>query len=220
MRLLLVEDDRMLGSSLKKGLGFEQYSVEWVQTGAAAADCIQTMDFDVVVLDINLPDCSGIDVLRKIRQGEKTKLWPVLLLTAISYIEQKITGLDNGADDYLTKPFDFKELTARLRAIVRRGDGHADNILRARDIELDLNTKQIRRGDICYLPTAHELKLMILLMKRPGKLIGKSRIEEEFYGWEGDVESNTVEVTVYNLRKKLGKDVITTMRGVGYMVPQ
>ena len=218
MRLLLVEDDRMLGTSLKKGLGFEHYNVEWVQSVEAANDTLKSMEFDVAILDINLPDGSGIDILKAIRRSPRVKNLPVLLLTAIGHIDQKIAGLDNGADDYLTKPFDLKELLARLRAIVRRGEGHADNILSSHDMVLNLNTKQVTRLGVHYTPTANELKLLMLLMQRPGKLVSKNRIEEEIYGCDGDVESNTVEVTVYNLRKKLGKEAITTLRGVGYMV--
>lgn len=219
MRILLVEDDKMLGAGLKKGLEFEQYAAEWVQTGEDAKAALAASEFDLAILDINLPDCSGIDILQKIRALPKTRTLPVLLLTAIDHVEQKVSGLDAGADDYLTKPFDLKELLARLRVLVRRAQGKADNILHSRDMELDLNTKQLRKGSVQYTPTASEFKLLTLLMQRPGKLISKSRMEEELYGWEGDVQSNTVEVTIYNLRKKLGRDIITTLRGVGYMVP-
>jgi DNA-binding response OmpR family regulator len=218
MRLLLVEDDKMLGTSLKKGLEFEHYATEWVQTGEDAKEALKTSEFNLAILDINLPDCSGIEILKTIRHSPRNKQLPVLLLTAIDRVEQKVIGLDAGADDYLTKPFDLKELLARLRVILRRAEGKTDNILRTKDMELDLNTRQLLKSGVYYTPTASEFKLLTLLMQRPGKLISKTRMEEELYGWQGDVESNTVEVTIYNLRKKLGKETITTLRGVGYMV--
>jgi len=218
MRLLLVEDDYMLGSSLKKGLEFERYSTEWVQTGEDASAALEVSEFDLAILDLNLPDCSGIDVLQRLRRLPKTQFLPVLLLTAMDNIDQKVKGLDAGADDYLTKPFDLQELLARLRAMCRRRQGQVDNILRAGDLELNIHTKQLSKLGVSYLTTASEFKIMSLLMQRPGKLISKSRMEEELYGWDGDTESNTIEVTIYNLRKKLGKDAIVTLRGVGYMV--
>jgi DNA-binding response OmpR family regulator len=218
MRLLLVEDDYMLGSSLKKGLEFERYSTEWVQTGEDASAALEVSEFDLAILDLNLPDCSGIDVLQRLRRLPKTQFLPVLLLTAMDNIDQKVKGLDAGADDYLTKPFDLQELLARLRAMCRRRQGQVDNILRAGDLELNMHTKQLSKLGVSYLTTASEFKIMSLLMQRPGKLISKSRMEEELYGWDGDTESNTIEVTIYNLRKKLGKDAIVTLRGVGYMV--
>ena len=219
MRLLLVEDDKMLGASLKKGLEFERYSAEWAESGEEAQAALQSTEFDIAILDINLSDCSGIEILKNIRQSAKTKQMPVLLLTAIDNVGQKVAGLDAGADDYLTKPFELTELLARLRAMARRRQGQTDNILRAQDMELDLTTGQLMKAGKQYTPTAHEFKLLALLMQRPGRLVNKSRLEEELYGWDGDVESNTVEVIVYNLRKKLGKEIITTLRGVGYMVP-
>jgi len=218
MRLLLVEDDYMLGSSLKKWLEFERYSTEWVQTGEDASAALEVSEFDLAILDLNLPDCSGIDVLQRLRRLPKTQFLPVLLLTAMDNIDQKVKGLDAGADDYLTKPFDLQELLARLRAMCRRRQGQVDNILRAGDLELNMHTKQLSKLGVSYLTTASEFKIMSLLMQRPGKLISKSRMEEELYGWDGDTESNTIEVTIYNLRKKLGKDAIVTLRGVGYMV--
>lgn len=218
MRLLLVEDDEMLGHSLKKGLGFADYQVEWAMDRDMAYSFLDTMTFDMAVIDLQLPDGSGINILTRIRRDHSMARLPVLILTAMDRITQKITALDAGADDYLTKPFEFDELLARLRAIMRRSLGQADNHLHSRDLCLDLLTHQISRGDIHYLPTAYEFKLICLLMQRPGKIISKNRIEEELYGSRDDVESNVVEVLVYNLRRKLGKDVITTIRGVGYMV--
>ncbi len=220
MRILVVEDDVMIGPGLKKGLGLNGYAAEWVTTGEDALYSLDDGDFDLVVLDINLPDMSGLDVLTKIRADRKKADVPVILLTASAGTENKVKGLDAGADDYMTKPFDIKELLARVRALSRRGGAHADhgNILRCRDIELDMATSTIRKGSVTVVPTASELKVMALLMERPGRLVSKAQIEENLYGWNGDVDSNTVEVTIYNLRKKLGRDAIKTMRGLGYMV--
>lgn len=215
-----MEDDTMLGSSLKKGLEFDGCSVEWFQTGEDAIYAAETGQFDLGVFDLNLPDISGLDVLKKIRTLPSAKTLPVLLLTVNDQVERKIAGLDAGADDYMTKPFDLKELLARLRALMRRKDGHTDNILRSRNIELNTTSHSVTilKTSETYTPTGKEFKILMLLMQRPGNIISKERIEEELYGWDGDVGSNTVEVIIYNLRKKLGKESILTLRGVGYMV--
>jgi two-component system OmpR family response regulator/two-component system response regulator QseB len=220
MRLLLVEDDTMLGASLKKGLGFSGYSVEWFKTGGDALAALQSGAFDLGIFDVNLPDMSGIDVLRHVRCAQMGKKMPVLMLTVNDTLAGKVSGLDAGADDYMTKPFDLEELLARLRALIRRKDGQTDNVLRARDLALNLETKnvEILEGGQTYTPTAKELLILRLLLQRPGGVVSKERMEEELYGWDGEVGSNTVEVLVYNLRKKLGKEIIVTLRGVGYMV--
>jgi len=220
MRILLVEDDVMIGPGLKKGLGMHGYAAEWVKTGADAIHSLEGGGFDLVVLDIHLPDMSGLDILKSIRANKTLADMPVILLTAHDGTENKVKGLDSGADDYMTKPFDIKELAARVRALARRGGAHNDsrNILRARGIELDMATSTLKKGDIAIVPTISEIKVLALLMERPGRLVSKVQMEEALYGWEGDIESNTVEVIIYNLRKKLGRNAIRTMRGIGYMV--
>lgn len=220
MRLLLLEDDAMLGSNLKKGLEYNEYSVEWFQTGQEALEAAELGHFDLAIFDINLPDISGIEVLKKVRKTPALKALPILLLTVNDVIERKVAGLDAGADDYMIKPFDLKELLARLRALIRRKDGQTDNILRSRDLELNTTNHSVTvlKTGKTYMPSGKEFKTLILLMQRPGNVISKDRIEEDLYGWDGDVESNTVEVIIYNLRKKLGKETILTLRGVGYMV--
>lgn len=219
MRVLLLEDDAMLGASLKKGLEFNGYSVEWFRTGEDAVAAAETGGFGLAVFDINLPGMSGIEVLKQVRKMPGAGKLPVLMLTVSDGIERKISGLDAGADDYMTKPFDLRELLARLRALIRRKDGQTDNTLRARDFALNTatNTVTITGSGESWIPTGKELKVLLLLMQRPGTMVGKERIEEELYGWEGEVGSNTVEVLIYNLRRKLGKNAIITMRGVGYM---
>ncbi len=219
MRLLFVEDDHMLGSSLKKGLGFEGYSVEWLRLLSEGAAALATAPFDMAIFDINLPDGCGLDLLPLAQQSPLNANMPILMLTAIDNIEQKVAGLDAGADDYLTKPFQLQELLARLRVLLRRRRLSHDNILQVGDMTLNLATKRLHYKDIDYLPTANELKLLTLLLKRAGNLVSRSAIEEELHGWDGAADSNTAEVTIYNLRKKLGKSSIITLRGVGYMVP-
>lgn len=220
MRILLVEDDEMLGASLKKGLEFNGYSVEWVKTGSDALLANNTSDFDMGIFDVNLPSMSGIEVVSAIRRRESKKKMLILMLTVNDATAKKIAGLDAGADDYMTKPFDLNELMARLRALRRRYEGHSDNILRARDIEMNMvtNSVTILQSGESYQPSGNELKLLQLLMQRPGKMFSKEKIEEEIYGWNGEIGSNTVEVLIYNLRRKIGKETIISMRGVGYMV--
>ena len=216
MRLLLVEDDYMFGSSLKKALEKLDYGVDWVQDGEAALLSIESMPFASVVLDINLPKFSGIEVLKTIR-GKKIKT-PVLVLTALDTPKQKVEGLDSGADDYLVKPFDLEELFARLRALIRRSEDRADSLLRCKDVEFDLNSKIVRKSGVKIIMTAKEFRVLKLLMERAGKFVTKSDIEYSLYSADEAAESNTVEVSIYNLRKKLGSDFIQTIRGVGYMV--
>ena len=214
--MLLVEDDTMLGGSLKKALEKHAYGVEWVQDGEEALLSIESLPFAAVVLDVNLPKLSGIEVLKTIR-AKKNKI-PVLLLTARDTAIQKVEGLDSGADDYLVKPFDLEELLARLRALIRRSEGRAEPILHCGTVELDAAAKLVRKEGKAVMMTAKEFRILKVLMERAGKYVTKSDIEYSLYSAEDAVESNAVEVSIYNLRKKLGSDFIQTIRGVGYMV--
>lgn len=216
MRLLLVEDDHMLGASLKKALEKHAYGVDWLQDGESALAAMETSPYGLVVLDVNLPHLSGIDVLKTIRK-QKNKT-PVLLLTARDTSMQKVEGLDSGADDYLVKPFDLDELLARLRSLIRRSEGRTEHILRSRDVELDVAAQVVRKNGVSIFTTAKEFRILKLLMERAGKFVTKPDIEYALYSADEVAESNTVEVTIYNLRKKLGSDFIQTIRGVGYMV--
>ncbi len=216
MRVLLVEDDIILGLSLSQALEKHAYGVDWVQDGEAAIEALTTLEYSIVVLDVNLPKLSGIDVLRKVRQTGNSI--PILLLTARDLPQQRVEGLDGGADDYLTKPFDLEELLARLRAVLRRRDGRADSILKSGPIEIDPAAMVVRGSDGPIPVTAKEFQLLKLLMERAGKYVTKRDIEYALYSTESAIESNTTEVIIYNLRKKLGSDFITSMRGVGYMV--
>jgi DNA-binding response OmpR family regulator len=216
MRLLLVEDDDMLGESLKKALERHSYGVDWVQDGESAIDTLKDSPFVAVVLDVNLPKRSGIEVLRAMRV--RKNMTPVLLLTARDLPQQKVEGLDAGADDYLIKPFDLDELLARLRALIRRSAGRAETVLKCGTIELEPAASVVRKDGAALIVTAKEFRTLKLLMERAGKFVTKSDIEYVLYSAEDAAESNTVEVTIYNLRKKLGTSFIQTVRGVGYRV--
>lgn len=216
MRVLLVEDDDMLGDSLKKALERHAYGVDWVQDGELASEALATSPFEAVVLDVNLPKRSGLEVLAEMRK--RKNMTPVLLLTARDTQQQKVEGLDTGADDYLVKPFDLNELLARLRAIIRRSAGRAETMLTCGKVELEPGASIVRKAGMQVTLTAKEFRTLKLLMERAGKFVTKSDIEYTLYSADDAAESNTVEVTIYNLRKKLGSDFIQTVRGVGYRV--
>ncbi len=216
MRVLLVEDDNILGHALAQALEKHAYGVDWVHDGEAALGALNTLNYSIMVLDVNLPKVNGIDVLRKTRHSGNCI--PILLLTARDLPQQRVEGLDSGADDYLTKPFDLDELLARLRAVLRRRAGRAEIILRCGLIEVDPAAMVVRGPEGPIAVTAKEFQLLKLLMERAGKYVTKRDIEYALYSAMNAVESNTTEVIIYNLRKKLGADFISSMRGVGYMV--
>jgi len=216
MRILLVEDDELIGDAVKTGLGQEKYTVDWVKDGNSAVLAMKNETFDLVILDIGLPKRTGLEVLNDVRgSGNAT---PVLVLTARDTISDRVAGLDSGADDYLSKPFDMDELVARIRALLRRSSGRANPMLTHGDICLDPAAHRVTRaGEVVEL-SGREFAILQVLMEYHGKVMSKSRLEEELYGWSSDVESNTVEVYIHHLRKKLGSDLIRTIRGVGYMI--
>ncbi|OYU77322.1 MAG: hypothetical protein CFE32_06260 [Alphaproteobacteria bacterium PA3] len=215
MRLLLVEDDMPFGRALKTGLLQSGYSVEWVTDGASAIEAVKANEFGAIALDLNLPDIFGFNVLKEIR---RTQCVPVLIMTARDAIGDRITGLDIGADDYLVKPFDLAEFFARLRAIIRRSLGQAQGGIQFGDLTLDTNARTLHKGEDWIRLTAKEFQILSLLMHRMGRIISRPEIESALYGWDDEVESNTVEANIYTLRKKIGRDVITTIRGVGYVI--
>jgi two-component system response regulator QseB len=217
MRVLLVEDDTALGEGIQDGLKQEGYTVDWVQDGIMGESAIMRDTFDVCVLDLGLPKRSGIEVLKNVRR-EKCDL-PVLILTARDGTEDRVQGLDAGADDYLTKPFDLTELCARLRALIRRASGRGSPTITYRDIELEPAAHAITfKGESVGL-SRREFAILHALIEYPGKVIPRDRMIEILYGWEEEVDSNTLEVHIHHLRKKFGSDLIKTIRGVGYMVP-
>lgn len=216
MRLLLVEDDTLLGKGLQAGLKQAGYQVEWLQRGDLATTALESNQFDVIVLDIMLPGESGLDILRKMRKRGDTS--PVLLLTARDSINDRVEGLDSGADDYLVKPFDLDELNARLRALLRRRCGRAEPILEHRGISLDPASHRVELNHQEINLSSREFALLQYLLENAGRAITRTRLEETLYGWDGEVESNSLEVFIHHLRKKLGNDLIRTIRGVGYMI--
>lgn len=216
MRILFVEDDVLLGEGVRNGLIQYKYTVDWVKNGRAALQALITENFDVVILDLSLPILSGLDVLKGARaKGVKT---PVLILTARDTVEDLVAALDNGADDYLTKPFDLKELCARIRALIRRSGGRAKPILTIGKVELDQAAHTVHfEGKFVEL-SRREFDLLQMLMENSGKVISREKITQSIYGWCDSVDSNALEVHVHNLRKKLGTNFITTIRGVGYII--
>jgi two-component system response regulator QseB len=216
MRILLVEDDVLLGDAVQVGLSQEKYTADWVKDGNSASLALKNEIFDLVILDIGLPQRTGLEVLKELRDaGDIT---PVLILTARDTISDRVQGLDTGADDYLAKPFDMDELVARIRALLRRSSGRATPMLTHGDISLDPAGHQVTRDGTVIELSGREFAILQVLLEFSGKVMSRSRLEEELYGWSSDVESNTVEVYIHHLRKKLGADLIRTIRGVGYMI--
>jgi two-component system OmpR family response regulator/two-component system response regulator QseB len=216
VRILLVEDDYILGSSLKRAFEKHAYGVDWFRDAETALDALRDSQFGCVILDVNLPKASGFEVVRSLRSGGNDV--PILMLTALDSVRDRVNGLDEGADDYLVKPFDLDELLARLRALIRRRQGRTETIIRCADVELDPSAMVARRNGVQLHIPAKEFHLLRLLMERSGRYVTKNDIEYALYDTDVSVESNTIEVTVYNLRKKLGTDFIRSIRGVGYMV--
>ena len=216
MRILLVEDDDMLGEAVRDELRQESYVVDWVRDGSAALAALSAVAFSALVLDLGLPRGDGLSVLRWLRQGGQTT--PVVIVTARDRVTDRITGLDAGADDYLIKPFDIDELSARLRAITRRVIGCAESMLTVGDVMLDLRQRLVTyRGEPAAL-TAREYAVVELLMRKAGCLASRAEIEEELYGFDDDIASNAIEVHIHNLRRKLGPLFITNVKGRGYRV--
>lgn len=216
MRILLVEDDELLGDGVKSGLSQEGYTVDWLKDGVSAEHAISLESFDLIVLDLGLPKLSGLDLLDKIRKAGVVT--PVLILTARETIEDRVKGLDKGADDYLTKPFDLGELSARIRALIRRSSGRAEPSIVYGDIVLDPASHTVTyKGEILSIPR-REYALLQKLLENVGQVLSREQLMQTLYGWEEDVDSNALEVHIHNLRKKLNASFIRTIRGVGYMV--
>ena len=216
MRLLLVEDDAMIGEAVQLGLRRQALAVDWVQDVLAAKAALGTESFDLVLLDLGLPKLDGLQVLRWLR-GTGSKV-PVLILTARDSVSDRIKGLDAGADDYIVKPFDLNELAARVRAVLRRQAGRAENVVEHLGITLDPARHEVTRHGEPVNLSHREFALLEALLERPGQVLSRSQLEERLYGWGEEVESNAVEVHIHNLRKKLGAEYIQNVRGVGYRV--
>ncbi|OBV37965.1 response regulator transcription factor [Janthinobacterium psychrotolerans] len=216
MRLLLVEDDPMIGESLVDGLRGESYAVDWVRDGREAGLALDGFDYDLMLLDLGLPGLQGMDVLRAARQRGADL--PVLIITARDGTPARVAGLDAGADDYLVKPFDLDELLARLRALLRRRGGRTRSVIEHGGLILDLASHEATFDGVPVKLARREFSVLRALLDQPGKVITKSQFEEKLYGWDSEVESNTVDVYIYQLRKKFGAQFIQTVRGVGYKI--
>ena len=218
MRVLLVEDDEMIGHSLREALSSQGWSVDWVKDGLLAQSAWADGDYACVLLDLGLPKRDGVEVLRQARdRGDTT---PVLVLTARDGLDDRIAGLDLGADDYLLKPYEFRELLARMRAVIRRRDGSAHSLIGHSGLQLDLTTREVLvQGERSQL-SAREFALLQALMQRPGAVLSREQLEDAVYGWGEEVGSNAVEVHVHHLRRKLAPALIRTVRGVGYVMPR
>lgn len=217
MRVLVIEDDVLLGDAIQAGLKQSGYAVDWMKDGISADQALSTEPYAAVVLDLGLPRMSGLEVLRRMR-GRNTPV-PVLILTAMDTVDDRIKGLDAGADDYLVKPFDMGELTARLRALVRRASGKAAPSLQVGEVELDAAAHQVSYRQQAVELTAKEFAVLHALMLAAGRVLSRAQIEEQLYAWGEEVESNAVEVHIHHLRRKLFPGLIETIRGVGYLIP-
>ena len=218
MRVLIVEDDPLLGDALTAGLKQRGFESDWVQDGRDAQAAIRVEPFAAVVLDLGLPGLGGLELLRSER-GRGNKV-PVLILTARDAVQDRITGLDSGADDYVVKPTDLDELAARLRALVRRSKGEPAPLLRIGSLVLDPAARTVTRDGHVVDLQPREFTLLQELMLNAGRVLSREQLEERMYRWGEEVESNAVEVHIHHLRRKLGADVVKTIRGVGYMVPR
>jgi two-component system OmpR family response regulator len=216
VRILLAEDDRLIGAAIQQALKDAAYALDWVLDGESALTAVATQTYDLMLLDLGLPRKNGVAVLSQLRQSQQ--ILPVIIITARDALEDRIQGLDLGADDYLVKPFAINELLARIRAVSRRHQGTGNPLLGNGIIELDPSTHEASRDDIRCTLSAREFALLQALLIRPGTILSRSELEDRIYGWNEEVESNAVEFIIHALRKKLGNDSIKNVRGVGWMV--
>ena len=213
---MLVEDDAILGDGIKSGLSQVGFGVDWAQTCDEGRLAVTTNSYEALVLDLGLPDESGLNLLRELRASNNPI--PVLILTARDTLQDKLAGFNRGADDYLVKPFELDELIVRIRALVRRSHGRAGTVIRYGSIEIDPEARTVSQsGKSIELPH-REFTLLEDLIENQGRVLSRSQLEQSLYGWNAEVESNAIEVHVHHLRKKLGSDLIKTVRGVGYMI--
>ncbi len=216
MRILIIEDDEILANTLKEGLSEEGYAVDVAYSGDDGLYMAKTMPYDVILLDLMLPEIDGFTILERLRkEGIDT---PVLILTAKDSIDDKVGGLDRGADDYITKPFEFSELLARIRALIRRASGNRNPVIKIRDITIDTASHEVyKNGERISLSTK-EYNILLYLVANRGKVVTRDELMEHVYDWEKSIESNVIDVYINFLRKKLSKDLIETVRGAGYII--
>ncbi|MCC8963431.1 response regulator transcription factor [Bradyrhizobium sp. Pear76] len=216
MRVLLVEDDRMIGAAVVEALRDAAYAVDWVRDGDLAIEASRSETYDIALLDLGLPLTDGLDVLKAIREGSSRL--PVIILTARDALNDRIRGLDLGADDYLVKPFEIAELLARMRAVLRREGSGAPPVLTNGELQLDPATREATFCKEKALLSAREFALLQALLNRPGTILSRAELERQIYGWREEVESNAVEFLIHAVRRKLGATAIRNVRGVGWMV--
>ena len=218
MRLLLVEDDEILGDGLQAGLIMEGYAVDWLTNGRMADEALKLNSYELIVLDLNLPDMDGMSILKALRARKDET--PVLVLTAKDTVPDRVLGLDSGADDFVVKPFDLNEVCARLRALARRQEGRGSPTIEHKGIVLDPASHQVTFNNEKVELSQKEFEILSFLMSNIGRVISRARLEESLYSWDSDIESNTVEVHIHYLRKKLDPAIIRTVRGVGYIIDE
>lgn len=216
MRILLVEDDVMIGKGICAVLKMAHFTVNWVQDGIEAEHALELENYSLLLLDLGLPRKNGLEILKSLRGRGNTI--PVLILTARDAVGERIQGLNSGADDYLVKPFDLDELIARMRALLRRNFGQESNVITYGEITIDTIKHDVRlSGDLINL-SAKEFTIFCALMENPGAVLSRDKLEEKLYGWDDEISSNTIQVYIHNLRKKIGGDIIQNVRGVGYRI--
>jgi len=216
VRILLVEDDALLGEGVCAGLRREDNSVDWVKNGETALSAMTETMYDCVILDIGLPRMNGLEVLQQMRSSNNDT--PVLILTAQDDISDRVKGLDAGADDYLIKPFEFAELCARLRALTRRTRGMSSETLQYKDITVDTVAHTVKYHDQPVLLSRREFSLLFELITNQGRVLSRHHLEQKLYSWGDEIESNTIEVYIHHLRKKFYPELVSTVRGIGYIV--
>ncbi|HEY3599777.1 MAG TPA: response regulator transcription factor [Paraburkholderia sp.] len=216
MRILLIEDDTQIGQGLMRALKDASFSVDWVRNGDLGRTAIQDGSYTTILLDLGLPGISGLDLLRWLRSVDNPT--PVVIITALDDVDTRVAGLDLGADDFLTKPFESKELLARIRAVVRRRSGFASATMGNDRMMLDINSRQLTFAGRTEEVSAREYALMLALLERPGAILSRQQLEERLYGWGEEVESNAVDAVIYSVRKKFGNAVIRNVRGLGWTV--
>ncbi|OEE66761.1 two-component system response regulator BasR [Enterovibrio norvegicus FF-33] len=216
MRILLIEDDQMLGESMVASLSRHGFTVDWVQKGGGVELLLKTESFTAVILDLTLPDVDGIDVLKRLRQAKHTI--PVMILTARDDIEDRVEGLDGGADDYMVKPFALEELLARLRVMIRRISGYVDTNIELHGVSVSLANNRVELNGEAIKVTPNEFKLLTTLMTHAGRVMSKDQLQQTLHGWDEGASENALEVHIHNLRKKTGGNLIKNIRGVGYII--
>ncbi|MEW6039774.1 MAG: response regulator transcription factor [Pseudomonadota bacterium] len=218
MRILLVEDDAMIGKSVQLGLKREGYAVDWLRDGVAAELALASGVHELLILDLGIPRKSGLEVLKGLRARRNPM--PVLIITARDTVADRVAGLDSGADDYLVKPFDLEELSARVRALARRRGGRPTPLIEHDGLKVNPMTREVWLNEAPVQLSAREHALLTALLEHPGMPLSRAQLEERIYGWGEEVESNTIEVYVHSLRRKLGAHWIVNVRGIGYLVPE